>query len=1069
VPQTPHLASRRWLAVAAFLSLLVLSALVGGSSPGWAQGRAESAAREQSEFASLEWRNIGPIQGGRATAVAGSGARPDEYYFGAVGAGLWKTTDGGENWNSVADGFLTSSSVGAVAVCETNPDVVYIGTGEVQWREWILPGDGVYKSTDGGETWEHIGLVETQTISRIRLDPTDCDRVYAAAMGRPFGPNAERGVFRSTDGGASWEKVLFVDEQTGAADLSIDPNNADVLYAGLWQAQMRPWGGTDAGPGSGLYKSTDGGDTWTNLTDNPGLPDGLIGKVGVAVGADSQRVYAIFSARPGAGVYASDDAGETWRLVNDHGNLLARPHYYTRVVADPQDPDAVWVLSDSLSKSTDGGATFERVRAPHADHHDLWIDPTNRERMINSNDGGANVSTDGGSSWTEQDQSTAQMYSVTTTNDEPYLVCGGQQENGTACVSSDSDGSEFFEVGGGETAQVAVDPRDSDVFYAGNYGGTTFTRFDRELPFQEKRIDVWPHIPFGHAPAELKERFAWSFPIVTTPAFPQAVYTSSQHLFRSTNGGQSWEQISPDLTRADPSTLQMPFGPVFFHPNSSYTYATITAVAPSPLDRRLIWVGSDDGLVHVTRNGGRTWEEITPPDMEPFTYVAKIDASPHEPGSAYLAAHRYKLDDTSVHLYRTDDFGQTWTPITNGIADGDFAYVVREDPRARGLLYAGTQHGVHVSFDNGDSWQSLQQNLPDTPVRDLLVKGDDLILGTFGRGFWVMDEIAPLREQMQTSARAATQPEGGAGEAATPTEAATETGDVEAAADAATQPQQAPKQGSSFVLHDPADPIRLVDSGVEVTYALTAPAEQVTLEFLDQQGSLIRSFSGEDVPVTPGEHSFDWDLRYPGPTLFEGIVITFASTAGPRAPWGNYTVRLTVDDESAEQQFAIKGDPRLTGVGPGAIREQFRLALAVRDGTSEANEGVIAVRDCRDQVNDRVTQANDPAVTAAGEELNEALGVVERALYQTELQPGVSWEGVEPLRLNNEIAYLLRVIESAESRPTEQTYDVFELLRDQLDARLAELDGIFEDDVAAFNELLQERGITPVDCSRAAA
>jgi photosystem II stability/assembly factor-like uncharacterized protein len=1059
VPHTPHLASRRWLAVAAFLSLLVLSALVGGSSPGWAQGRAEGAVLEKSAFASLEWRNIGPVRGGRSTAVAGSVARPDEYYFGAVGAGLWKTTDGGENWSPVTDGFLSSSSVGAVAVCETNPNVVYIGTGEVQWREWILPGDGVYKTTDGGETWEHIGLAETQTISRIRVHPTDCDRVYAAAMGRPFGPNPERGVFRSTDGGASWEKVLFVDERTGAADLSLDPNNPGVLYAGLWQAEMKPWGGTDAGPGSGLYKSTDGGETWTNLTDNAGLPDGLIGKVGVAVGADSQRVYAIFSARPGAGLYASDDAGETWRLANDHGNLLARPHYYTRVAADPQDPDTVWVLSDSLSRSTDGGATFERVRAPHGDHHDIWIDPTSSERIIDSNDGGANVSTDGGGSWTEQDVATAQMYAVETTNDEPYLVCGGQQENGTACVSSESNGSEFFDVGGSETAQVAVDPRDSDVFYAGNYGGTTLTRFDRELPFQEKRIDVWPHIPFGHAPAELKERFAWSEPIETTPADPRAVYTSSQHLFRSTNGGQSWEQISPDLTRADPSTLQMPFGPVFFHPNSSYTYGTISAIGLSPLDRRLIWTGSDDGLVHVTRNGGSTWNEVTPSNLEPFSYVAKIDASPHDPGTAYLAAHRYKLDDRSVHIYRTDDFGQTWTQITNGIADGDFAYVIREDPQARGLLYAGTEHGVHVSFDDGASWQSLRQNLPDTPVRDLTVKGDDLVIGTFGRGYWVMDGISSLREQMPVSARTTTPPVNEAETA--PTEAS--------AAEAPTGTTAQPKQGSSFVLHDPADPIRLVDSGVEVRYSLTEAAEQVTLEFLDQQGNVIRSFSGEDVPATPGEHTFDWNLRYPGPTLFEGIVITFASTAGPRAPWGNYTVRMTVDGESAEQQFAIKGDPRLTGVGPGAIREQFRLALAVRDRTSDANEGVIAIRDCRDQVDDRVGQANDPEITAAGEELNEALGVVERALYQTELQPGVSWEGVEPLRLNNEIAYLLRVIESAESRPTEQTYAVFELLSEQLDAQLAELDGIFEEDVAAFNHLLQERGIAPVDCSRAAS
>lgn len=1052
-------ASRRWLAAAALVSL-VLTTLVGGSSLGGVQGRAEGATVQSSSFESLEWRNVGPVRGSRSTAVAGSTARPDEYYFGAVGGGLWKTTDGGEDWSPVTDGFLTTASVGAVAVCEENPDVVYVGTGEVQWREWILQGDGVYKSTDGGETWQNIGLGQTQTISRLRIHPTDCDRVYAAAMGNPFAPNAERGIFRSTDGGENWERTLFVDEETGAADLSLDPNDPDVLYAGTWQAFLRPWGGQDAGPGSGLYKSTDGGDTWTNLTGNPGLPDGLIGKVGVAVGADSARVYAIVSARPGAGVYASDDAGETWRLANDDGNLLARPHYYTRVVADPQDPDTFWALTDSLSRSTDGGATFQRVRAPHGDHHDLWIDPTNSERMVNANDGGANVSTNGGQSWTEQDVSTAQMYDVATTNDQPYLVCGGQQENGTACVSSDSDGSEFFSIGGGETAQVAVDPSDSNVFYAANFGGTGFTRFDRELPFQRKRIDVWPEIPFGHAPAEIRERFAWSFPIETTPAFPRAVYTSSQHVFRSTNGGQSWDQISPDLTRADPSTLEMPFGPVFFHPNSSYTYATVSAVAPSQLDRRLIWAGSDDGLVHVTRNGGRTWSNITPPDMAADTYVAKVEPSPHEPGTAYVAAHRYKVNDRSVYMWRTDDFGETWTPITNGIPDGHFAYVVREDPERRGLLYAGTEHGVYVSFDNGDSWQSLQQNLPDTPVRDLAVKDDDLVIATFGRGFWIMDDIAPLREEMPASARAAAvsaPADGGGGMS----DAAAETPNTTA------ESQQQPAQGSSFVLHDPTDPIRLVDPGVRVTYELAEAADNVTLEFFDQQGNRIQSFSGSNVPTTPGEHTFTWNLRYPGPTLFEGIVITFASTAGPRAPWGNYTVRLTVDGESAEQPFAIKGDPRLTGVGPGAIREQFRLAIAVRDRTSDANEGVIALRDCRDQTNDRIAQANDPTVTQAGELLNEALGVVERALYQTELRQGVSWEGVEPLRLNNELPFLLGIIESAESRPTEQTYDVFNLLSERLDARLAELDAIFNDDVPDFNELLQQHGIDPVSCSRA--
>jgi photosystem II stability/assembly factor-like uncharacterized protein len=1037
---------------------LVLLAAVGAPSLGLADNRSSEPAAARMSVATslpqgLEWRNIGPLRGSRSIAAAGSPSRPNEYYFGATGGGLWKTSDGGTTWDPVTDGQLTSSSVGAVAVCEANPDVVYAGTGEVQFRENIIQGDGVYRSTDGGQTWTHLGLQDTQTISRIRIDPNDCNRVYAAAMGHPFSPNTDRGVFRSTDGGETWERVLYQNSQTGAADLAMDPGNPGVLYAGMWHAFMRPWGGRDAGTGSGIYKSTDGGDTWTDLTRNPGLPDGLIGKVGVAVsGADSNRLYAIISSANDPGLYRSDDAGHTWAKINDHGNLRARPHYYTRVAADPRDRDTVYVLTDDLSKSTDGGTSFEEIDAPHGDHHDLWIDPNDPRRMINSNDGGANVTLDGGQTWTDQDFSTAQMYGVTTTNDVPYLVCGGQQENDTACVPSDGAGGEFFSVGGGESAIVASDPRDSNVFYAGNYGGTNLTRFDRALPFQRRRIDVWPEIPFGHAPKELRERFAWSVPIVTTPAFPNAVYTSSQHLFRTTNEGQSWERISPDLTRAVPATMELPFGPIYHHPNSSYTYATISAVAPSGLDRSLIWVGSDDGLVHVSRNGGRTWSDVTPPDMRRFTYVSKIEASPHDPGTAYVAAHRYKLEDRAPYIYKTDDYGRSWTKSVDGIPDGDFVRAVREDPARKGLLYAGTEHGIYVSFDDGARWESLRQNLPDTQVRDLVVKDEDLVIATFGRGFWIMDDITPLR--------------GGATVTADPPPTAGSVSGPQAFPAPARQRQGAGQPGSSFQLFDPLDPIRLVDPGVRVEYSLSQPAQEVSLEFLDRRGNLIRSFTGAQVPTTPGQHSFLWNLRYPGPTLFDGLVITFASTNGPRAPWGRYSVRLTVDGESQTQSFEIKGDPRLRGVGPGQIREQFRLAMRVRDRTSDANEGVIAIRACRDQVDDRLDRSDDEDVTSAGERLAEALGVIERALYQTELVPGVSWEGVEPLRLNNEIAYLLAIIESAESRPTDQTYAVFDLLSRRLDRRLADLDGLFDEEVPAFNELLRAHDLEPIDCSR---
>lgn len=1006
----------------------------------------------ESRLQALEWRNVGPNAGSRSIAVAGSPSRPNEYYFGATGGGLWKTTDGGTTWNPVTDGYLTSSSVGAVAVCEANPDVVYAGTGEVQFRNGIIQGDGIYKSSDAGRTWRHIGLRDSQTISRIRIDPSDCDRVYAAAMGHPFGRNEERGVFRSTDGGETWRRVLYRDAQTGAADLVIDPGNSRVLYASMWHAYMRPWGGRDGGPDSGVYKSADGGDTWTNLTRNPGLPRGIVGKVGVAVsGADSDRLYAMISSARDPGLYASDDAGATWRQINDDGNLRARPHYYTRVYADPRDLGTAYVLADALWKSTDGGATFQRIRAPHGDHHDLWIDPNDPRRLINANDGGANVTVNGGATWTEQDFPTAQMYHVITTDDVPYLVCGAQQERTTACVRSDGTGDEFFSVGGSESAYIANDPRNSNVFYAGNYGGTTFTRLDRRLPFQARRIDVWPEIPFGHAPSELRERFAWSFPIVTTPAFPEAVYTSSQHLFRTTNAGQSWERISPDLTRADPDTLRLPFGPIYFHPNSSYTYATISAVAPSPLHREVIWAGSDDGLIHLTRDGGRTWDDLTPPGLPPHTRVNVIEASPHDPGTAYVAAHRYQLDDRAPYVYKTHDYGRTWTTIVDGLGGEDFARVVREDPVRAGLLYAGTEHGVYVSFDDGAHWQSLRRNLPDTSVTDLVVKDDDLVIATFGRSFFIMDDIAPLRGEIASNPLD--------GIASVPRRAAPRESVPPAAVPARRQ--------GSVQLFDPADPVRLVDPGVTVSYSLAVAARTVTLEFLDARRNVIRSFSGEHVPSTPGLHRFTWDLRYPGPTVFEGLVMPFANPdAGPRAPWGTYEVRLTVDGSAQKQTFEIKGDPRLRGVTPADIQEQFRLAMRVRNRTSDAHEGVIAIRTCRTQVDDRIRRADDAAVTRAGRRLADGLGVIERALYQTRLEPGVSWEGVEPLRLNNKIAYLLPVIESAESRPTDQTYAVFTVLSRRLDRRLADLDALFDDDVAAFNRLVRRHDLEPIACGR---
>ncbi|HEX8272917.1 MAG TPA: hypothetical protein VF615_09795 [Longimicrobiaceae bacterium] len=997
----------------------------------------------------FRWRSIGPNRGGRSIAVAGSSKRPLEYYFGATGGGVWKTGDGGVTWRPVSDRHFASSSVGALAVCEANPDVVYAGMGEAQLRGNVMQGDGLYRSADGGKTWSHAGLRETHVIARVRVDPADCDRVYVAALGRTYGPSEERGVFRSTDGGKTWTKTLFRDARTGAVDLALDPSDPKTMYAGLWEVHRTPWSLSSGGPGGGIFKSVDSGETWTELTRNPGLPQGLVGKIGVSVsGADPRRVYAIVEADSG-GVFRSDDAGATWTRVNQERKLRQRAFYYTRIYADPKDTAVVYVLNVGFWRSKDGGKTFTAIRTPHGDNHDLWIDPADPKRMIEGNDGGGNVSVNGGESWTDQDYPTAQMYHVVTTKHFPYQVCGAQQDNSTLCLPSDGTGSQYYPVGGGESGYIAPDPRDTDVFYAGSYGGL-LTRFDRETG-KSRNIQVWPENPMGHSAQDIAERFQWTYPIVFSPHDPRVIYTGSQHLFRTTNEGQSWERISPDLTRADPRTLGPSGGPITLDQTGVETYGTIFTVAPSRHEAGTIWVGSDDGVVSLTRDGGRTWSKVTPTELPEFARISLIDASPHAAGKAYVAANRYQQEDRAPYLFRTEDYGRTWTRITTGIPEGDFLRAVREDPKRAGLLYAGTENGIWVSWNDGASWQSLRQNLPVTQVSDIAVEENDLVIATHGRGFYVLDDIAPLR---QLSPRAA---------------------------------------GGRVHLFDPVDPVRAVDPGVAVYYRLERPARRVTLEFLDAQGRVVRSFSGsaadsarsggagqgggdddDDGPAVPAEpkvptkagmNRFVWNLRTPGPTAFPGMVLWAAGSNGPRVVPGTYRVRLNVDGARQEQEFAVRKDPRLTAVTQEDLERQFELATRVREATTRANEAVIRIRDIRSQVDDRAKRANDPAVTAAADSLRARLGAVEETIYQVRLQSNQDPLNY-PIRLNNKLAALLGVVESAEARPTDQTYAVFDTLSKRLDAELARMDQVVSGDVAAFNELLRARRLPAVDTTR---
>src|SRR6266545_4661549 len=699
--------------------------------------RAQSTATiDPGLYSGMRWRSIGPDRGGRSIAGAGSAARPNEFYFGATGGGVWKTTDFGHTWSAVGDQQFKTSSVGAIAISASNPDVVYAGMGESCFRGNIIQGDGVYKTTDAGKTWTHVGLDTTQIISKIRVHPSNPDVVYVAALGHAYDANPERGVYRSKDGGKTWDRVLFRNDRTGAVDLSMDPKNPDVLYAVLWEVYRTPWSLESGGPGGGMFKSTDGGTTWTELSKNPGMPSGLWGKAGVSVsGADSNRVYAIIENENG-GVFVSDDAGANWKRTNEDRNLRQRAFYYTHLFADPVEKDTVYVLNVGFHKSTDGGKTFPtQLRPPHGDNHDMWIAPNDNKRIIETNDGGANISVNGGQTWSDLDYPTGQFYNVFTTKHVPYHVCGAQQDNSAACVGSRRSAFGqgglppiFYDVGGGESGYIAPDPLDVNVFYAGSYGGY-LSRLDRETG-QQRAVNIYPNNPMGWSSVDIKERFQWTYPIVFSPVDPKVLYASSQHVWRTVNGGQSWDRISPNLTRSDPKTMQASGGPITKDQTGVETYAVVFTIAPSRQDVNTIWTGSDDGWVHVSRDGGKNWAKVTPPDLPEFSRISLIEASPHQNGVAYLAANRYQLGDRRPYIYKTADFGQTWTKIVNGIPGDDFPRTIREDTKRRGLLYAGTELGIYISFDDGANWQSMRLNLPVTPVHGIVSEDRDLVIGT---------------------------------------------------------------------------------------------------------------------------------------------------------------------------------------------------------------------------------------------------------------------------------------------------------------------------------------------------
>jgi photosystem II stability/assembly factor-like uncharacterized protein len=1023
----------RRFGLAVLLSIMVTGPLV-----------AQRAPVDSTRFNALQWRMIGPYRGGRVTTVAGHVDHPYTYYMGTTGGGVWKTTDGGMRWDPVTDSTRMAGSIGAIAVAPSDPNVVYVGTGESPPRGNVSPGNGMYRSTDAGRTWAAAGLPDAGQIGAIAVHPTNADVVYAAALGHIFGPNEQRGVFRSTDGGATWTRVLFRDAKSGAIEVMMDPGNPRILYAALWQAQRFPWGFESGGPGSGIFKSTNAGDTWTEITRNPGLPDsGVVGKVGIAVSpANPDRVWAIVEHDQG-GVFQSNDGGATWTQVNDERRLRQRAWYYTHIHADPKDVETVYVLNTGFYRSVDGGRTYNAIRVPHGDNHGLWIAPNDPMRMVNSNDGGANVSYNGGVTWTAQDnQPTAQLYHASTTNHFPYYVCGGQQDNSTICVPSRTSGggittSDYYTVGGCESGYVTARPDQPDVSYAGCYGGS-LDRHDRATG-QERSISVWPDNPMGWGAAELKYRFQWTYPIVISPHDPNVLYVTSQHVHRTTNEGQSWETISPDLTRNDKSKQDASGGPITKDNTSVEYYATVFALAPSAKDPQVMWAGSDDGLVHVTRDGGATWTNVTPKDLPEWALISIIDASPHEAGTAFVAATRYKLDDFAPYLYKTSDYGRTWTKIVAGIPAGHFTRAIRQDPARANLVYAAGEFGAYVSFDAGTRWQSLQLNLPIVPIHDLVVKETDLVLATHGRSFWILDDLTPLRELA----------------------AGTVIGDQHL-----FTPRPAYRMGGGGFGGGATGVGQNPPSGVVAYfYFKDKPTGDVKLEVLEADGDVIKTYStkagprGDRLEVEAGMNQFVWNLRYPDASRFDGMIFWAGGTQGPTAAPGTYQLRLTAGEWSATQSVTLLKDPRSSAT-QADLDEQFAFLIRIRDRVTEANDAVTKIRGLRRDVDgalqrlgtagDEVPKAAADSVRALAKTITDELTVAEEAIYQTKNRSSQDPLNF-PIRLNNKIAALAGVVGRADAKPTDQARAVFDELSAALQLELDRVAVVVRDRIPAFN------------------
>jgi photosystem II stability/assembly factor-like uncharacterized protein len=1100
-------------------ALLLLTLLLPTTTPALT-----AATFDPEQYGAMQWREVGPFRGGRSAAVEGIASQPNTYYFGSVGGGVWKTIDGGETWKAVSDGFF-GGSIGAVAVSEWDPNVVYAGGGEKTMRGNVSHGDGMWKSTDAGATWTQAGLKDSRHIPRVRIDPRNPDVVYAAVLGHLFAPSQERGVYRSKDGGKSWERVLFANENAGAIDLALDPTNPRILYASTWRVRRTPYSLESGGEGSALWKSTDGGDTWRNLSRMKGLPKGPLGIIGVSVSrSNPQNVYAIVEAEEG-GVFRSRDGGETWEKVNESRDLRQRAWYYSRIYADPQDEDTVYVVNVRFQKSKDGGKTFSAISTPHGDNHDLWIAPNDPQRMIESNDGGANVTTDGGRSWSSQDnQPTAQFYRVTTDNSFPYRLLGAQQDNSALRIRSRSGDSsigfrDWEETAGGESGHIVAKPDDPDVVYGGSYGGYLTMINHRTGEFRD--LNPWPDNPMGHGAEGATERFQWNFPLLFSPHDANTLYAASQHLWKTTDGGASWTRISGDLTRNDQSKMGPSGGPITKDNTSVEYYGTIFAVTESSLEPGVIWTGSDDGLIHVTRDGGQTWKNVTAgvsasevlgvprgssarvsrgtPNSEaprgtPWLMINSIDTSPFDKGTAYVAGTAYKSDDFRPYLYKTTDYGATWTKITSGIAADHFTRVVRSDKRRKGLLFAGTERGMYVSFDDGGSWQSLQLNLPIVPITDLALRDDDLIAATQGRAFWILDDLSPLQQMGSAPVS-------------------------EKIRVRLFTPRPAWRTSGSTPEKPPQGAGKNPPQGIVVNYWIDPAVKEgtkVKLAFLNRDGSVIRELEGEVKPPAPkvvakeakvgeepppaepekkvgvksegaeaeekdpkaekekeknklpdskpGLNRFAWNLRYPEAKKFEGLILWGGGTDGPRVVPGTYDVRLTVGDDTRTAAAELKKDPR-TSASQADLQAQFDYLLTANRKLTEIHEQIERMREVRKQLDDLKKRIGKDekgkAIVDAAKALDKKMTAIEETLYQTKNRSAQDPLNF-PIRLNDKLASLADSAATGDFAPTAQHRAVYAELVQKIDAELAKGKALWTTDLPALNTMVKASEVVPI-------